>query len=158
MVGISVDAPPRNAAMVDKLRLPFPLLADEDGEQAIKPFEVWHEGADLARPAVIVLDRDGREAVRQVGQDFADRLPDGVLLARVQALGLPATSQDAPAPGKASPSAKAMPFAALKPYFLGGRFTSISLGDRVPEAKERADVMREMYDGFIDAVDSTRAA
>ncbi len=59
VVDISVDPPERNTAMVAKLRLPYPLLADPDGERAIKPDGVWHDGQDFARPAVVLVTRAG---------------------------------------------------------------------------------------------------
>ena len=53
MVGISVDDAGRNAAMVEKLGLPFGLLSDPGGEGAIKPYGVWDEGNPFARTAVV---------------------------------------------------------------------------------------------------------
>lgn len=67
MVGISVDPPERNAAMVAKLRLPYPLLTHPDGEGAIKPYGVWDDGQDFARPAVVLVTLDESEALRQSG-------------------------------------------------------------------------------------------
>lgn len=157
VVGICVDSPQRNAAMVGKLNLPFPVLSDPDGEEAIKPYGVWHDGAGMARPAVILLDPDGRETFRQVGEDFADRLPEEDLLERVRALGLSSTTQDEPAPGDPQPSDHAVGIGFLKPYFTGGRFTSIALGGRVAEAKQKAEVMQRMYDRFLEAL-SERAS
>ena len=45
--------------MVDKLRMPFPLLAEPGGRQAIRPYGVWHEGNPYARPAVIIVAPGG---------------------------------------------------------------------------------------------------
>lgn len=47
-MGISVDSPAQNAATVEKLRLPFPLLSDPEGTQAIRPYDVWHGGKSSA--------------------------------------------------------------------------------------------------------------
>ncbi len=41
--------------MVDELRMPFPLLADPGGRQAIRPYRVWREGNPYARPVVIIV-------------------------------------------------------------------------------------------------------
>lgn len=95
-MGISVDPAERNAAMVDKLALPYPLLSDPDGQEAIKPYGVWHDGQSFARPAVVLLRPDGSEAVRQVGEDFADRLPEEELVEANRADNLPAARNHPP--------------------------------------------------------------
>jgi hypothetical protein len=96
VVGISVDSPGRNAAMVDKLRLPFPLLADPGGRQAIRPYGVWQEGNPYARPAVVIVAPGGRVAFSEVGEDFADRLDEDEVIAALALLGLPPVTQDPP--------------------------------------------------------------
>ena len=69
--------------MVEKLLLPFPLLADTDGA-VIKRYGVWHEARDMARPAIFVIDSGGRIRYRYVGQDFADRPGDDCVFAALQ--------------------------------------------------------------------------
>ena len=39
--------------------MPFRLLADPGGRQAIRPHGVWHEGNPYARPAVIIVTPGG---------------------------------------------------------------------------------------------------
>ena len=58
--------------MAEKLILPFPLLADPEGE-VIRRYGVWDEEGKIARPAIFVLDRDGIVRYAYVGEDFADR-------------------------------------------------------------------------------------
>ena len=40
ITAICVDTPEQNEAMIDKLLLPFHILSDPEGEQAIKPYGV----------------------------------------------------------------------------------------------------------------------
>ena len=75
MYGISVDEVERNRAMGEKLILPFPLLADPDGE-VIRRYGVWDEEGKIARPAIFVIDRAGIVRYAYVGEDFADRPGD----------------------------------------------------------------------------------
>jgi peroxiredoxin len=73
VVGVSVDPPERSRALRLKLKLPFPLLSDPDGEAAIERYGAWSERERLARPAAIVVD--GRGVVRRlwIGRRPADR-------------------------------------------------------------------------------------
>ena len=81
MVGVSVDPVPNNAAMVDKLLLPFPLLADTEGE-VIRRYGVWNDGeGGIAKPSLFLVRPDGSVAFRYVGEDFADRPADDELFA-----------------------------------------------------------------------------
>src|SRR5262245_13543168 len=90
IAAISVDPPAANAGMVRKLALPYSVLADPDGELAIRPFGVWHEGRNIAKPAIVALAPDGREVYRYVGADFMDRPGDEEILVALDALALPA--------------------------------------------------------------------
>jgi hypothetical protein len=152
VVGISVDPPERNAAMVDKLALPYPLLADPGGEQAIKPFGVWHDGQNFARPAVVVLAPGSGEILRQVGEDFADRLAEEDLIEAIRAENLPATSQPRPAPSAGEPGPDAVELSWLPWYFRGAKLAVVALAGRVESAREQARRMRHTYDRFLDAV------
>jgi hypothetical protein len=154
VVGISVDAPERNAAMVEKLRLPFPLLADGGGEGAIKPYGLWNpeEHGGIAVPAVVLVEPDGEEVFRHVARDYADRLGEEELLARVEALGLPAVEQEPPRPGEAESGPRAMPARALSPYFRGAKFAAVALQRRVPEAEAEARALRAEMDRYLEAL------
>ena len=113
MAGISVDRTGRNAAMVAKLALPFPLLPDPGGTQAIKPYGAWDEGNPFARPAVVIVAPGRSIAFRQVGEDFADRLNEDGILAALGRLGLPPGTQDPPEPGRPDPGPRAADLAWL---------------------------------------------
>jgi hypothetical protein len=79
-VGISVDPPSRNAAMVEKLDLPFHLLSDPQGE-FIKRLGLWNEEEGVSEPAIIALDKSGTVQYHYSGgTDFSDRPPEESLL------------------------------------------------------------------------------
>ena len=80
LAGISVDSVEQNAAMVDKLLLPFPLLSDPEG-RVIKDWGVWTDGeGGIAKPSIFAIRSDGSSAWEYVGRDFADRPADDELL------------------------------------------------------------------------------
>ncbi len=81
VAGISVDSVKQNAAMVDKLLLPFPLLSDPPGE-VIRSYGVWSDGdGGIARPSLFLVEPDGAIRFSYVGEDFADRPSDDQLFA-----------------------------------------------------------------------------
>lgn len=70
-----MDTVDQNRAMVDKLILPFSLLADVDGD-VIRRYRVWDEKGQISRPAIFVIDEGGTVRYSYVGKDFADRPGD----------------------------------------------------------------------------------
>lgn len=142
--------------MVDKLKLPFPMLSDPDGEGAIKPYDVWHAEREIARPAIVVVDPGGEVAFRWVSRDFADRLPEDGLLEEVRALGLSPADQAAPTPGEPDPGPRAYRLDVLPTYFRGARFAATAFGMRYPEVKDDADAYVEETDRFTAAVEAIR--
>ncbi len=152
VTGISVDEPGRNAAMVSKLRLPFPLLADPDGEGAIKPYGVWHDKPSLARPAIVLVGPDGEEAFRQVARDYADRIGEDEVVEAVAGLGLGPVEQDPPKPGEPQPGERAYRVENLPVYYRGVRFAALALGGRVPEARAEADGLVTEVDRYSEAI------
>jgi hypothetical protein len=129
---ISIDSPGRNAAMVEKLDLPFPLLSDPDRSRAIEPFGVsdTRDDRNLATPAMILLAPGGEELWRFVSRDFADRFPEDEVLSRARSLGLEAAVQLAPDPGQPEPGPRAMPLDGLPVYLRGARFAALAMGLR----------------------------
>lgn len=142
--------------MVAKLGLPFPLLSDPDGKQAIRPYGVWHEGHPFARPAVVIVAPTGRVAFREVGEDFADRLGEDAIIAALARLELPSATQDPPVPGQPEPGPRAVDLAWLPAYLRGGRFAVQALAGRVPEAHAEAEAMTKVYDRFLAALAAHR--
>jgi peroxiredoxin len=61
--------------MVEKLILPFSLLADVEGE-VIRRYGIWDEKGEISRPAIFVIDRAAIVRYAYVGEDFADRPGD----------------------------------------------------------------------------------
>lgn len=82
--GISTDTPRENQEFADSAQIAFPLLSDQDG-QAMDAFGLRHEGAsiegkDIARPAVFIIDRDGKIAWRQLTDNWRERVrPETVI-------------------------------------------------------------------------------
>lgn len=84
VAAVSVDPPARNRKVVTAQGFEFPLLSDSDGK-AIDLFGIRHEGgsmtgADIARPAVFILDREGRIVWRQLTENWRIRArPEAVI-------------------------------------------------------------------------------
>ena len=129
---ISIDPPERNAAMIIKLSLPFPYLSDPDRSQAIIPYRVADEKDErgIARPALVVIKPNHEEAFRFVSRDFADRLLEDEVVAAVQRLNLPSTTQEPPQVGPAEPGPRSLPPSSLRTYYRGARFAALTMGLR----------------------------
>jgi hypothetical protein len=137
-VGISIDGAARNKAMVEKLVLPFHLLADADAS-VIAAYGVYHEKEQRARPAAFVVGRDLSIAYRYVGRDFADRPLTDELIAALDRI------KDAPAkplprgdvpPGPRAPTDTGrapFPLEHLPPYMRGVNFALEAIGGRIAE-------------------------
>ena len=138
VVGISVDGIARNKAMVSKLVLPFPMLADPEAT-VIAAYGVYHEREQRARPAAFLIGRDLSIAYQYVGRDFADRPLTKELLEALE------TVKDAPLrklfsdPSPRGPRAPAdtsrtpFPLEHLAPYMRGVNFALEAIGERVAE-------------------------
>ncbi len=161
--GISIDSPGRNAAMIEKLTLPFPLLSDPDRSQAISPFGVADPDDErrLARPSLVLLAPGGDERWRFVSRDFADRLPEDEVLDQARALGLGAVEQEPPHPGTPEPGPRAMPLDGLPFYLRGARFAALAMGRRHGHLDESIKDDSKAYvaemDRYIEAVQELRA-
>jgi hypothetical protein len=158
VVGVSIDPVGANAAMVDKLKLRFPLLSDPDRSVAIVPYGVADERdpRNIAIPTTVVIAPDGSEVWRRASFDFAERPEEDEVLEVVRSMGWPSTTQSPPAPGTPDPGPKAMPFSSLSAYFRGAKFAAIAMSRRFPEAKENAKAYAAQMDRYIDAVHVVR--
>src|SRR3989454_1125693 len=138
VVGISVDGVARNKAMVSKLVLPFPMLADPDAA-VIAAYGVYHEKEQRARPAAFVIARDLSIPYRYVGRDFADRpLTTELLDAVVTVRDAPPTTlrSDPVARGPREPADTGripFPLEHLPPYMRGVNFALEAIGERIPD-------------------------
>ena len=85
-VAIVNDSVERNAAMVDKLLLDFPILSDADSA-LIKAWGLYNEREDVAKPSLILVNADRSIAFSYVGEDYTDRPTDDELFAAAARLG-----------------------------------------------------------------------
>ena len=138
MVGISVDDVARNKAMVDKLLLPFPMLADPDAA-VIAAYGVYHQNERRARPAAFVIGRDLSIPYRYFGRDFADRPLTRELLGALDGV-------EGAAPGKLGSALRPrgprepadtgrvpFPLEHLPPYMRGVNFALEAISERIPD-------------------------
>jgi hypothetical protein len=138
VVGISIDGVTRNEAMVSKLALPFPMLADPDAS-VIAAYGVYHENEQRARPSAFVIGRDLSIPYRYVGRDFADRpltmellaALDGVKDVPRKELGKDALPRGPRVP--ADTGRKPFPLEHLPPYMRGVNFALEAISERVAE-------------------------
>jgi hypothetical protein len=162
VAAVVTDTPGQNAAMAEKLALPFPILSDPDGERAIKPFGVWDEAGAMAKPAIVVLAPDGSEPYRYVGVDFVDRPNDddiGVALANLRLAPLEHRARTAPHLPPI-PGPRAVKLADLAVYLRGVRFAALALAGRARDPFDRSEAERTaaMAERYMAAVGATRTA
>jgi len=169
LVGISVDTVAENAAMVEKLRLPFPLLSDPDAAATLA-WDVYDAvggtHGPIARPAIFVVGRDLSIPYEYVGRDFADRPPNTAIFAALDLV------RDAPVrplersvsvPGPrpldaGNPAGKPMPLADMPPYFRGATFGVQAISGRTddPAVKAESDRFRAIVADYMKAAIATR--
>ena len=159
---IDVDSPSQHAAMVEKLKLPFPMLSDPDRSRAIVPYGLadHQDPRQVALPALVAALPGGDEVYRFVARDFADRLSEDALVEVLASHGLPPTTQPPPALGHPEPGPWAMPLRAMVPYFRGARYATFALGMRHrqlgEEFRDDAQAFVAEMDRFAEAVKALR--
>ena len=174
-MGISVEPPSRNVAMVEKLDLPFPLLSDPRGE-LIKRVGLWSKEEGVSMPAVVLLDKSG--TVRYLysgGTDFTDRPTKNSLL---EILDRVSTDGEAGERGPevrisveeaetatVRPDKPAMTLEQLRPYYLGAYYATIAvqkkLEDSGPEGKasyKKVSDYQELINEYSEALQETAQA
>lgn len=72
LAAVSVDPIEVSQELATRLRLGFPILADEGGVVA-RLYGVWHADRKIALPAIVVIDRDGVIRWRRVSRSVTDR-------------------------------------------------------------------------------------
>lgn len=86
MLAVSVDTPAESARVVARNKLPYPILSDAD-RTVIREYGLVHKGggpgrSEIAIPAHILVDHDGRILWRHVATKVQDRAdPDDVVAA-----------------------------------------------------------------------------
>lgn len=156
-MAVSVDPPEVNAALVEKLGLPFSVLSDPNGRAAIQPYGTWNAERGIAFPAVVLTGPDGTEAFRRDSRDPADRVADDELLGAAQALGLQPTRQDPPHPRDPRPGDRAFPLAGLEPFFRGVASGATNLGRRAQTIGGEAKALAEEATRYAEAAHARAA-
>jgi hypothetical protein len=158
VAAVVIDSPQQNAAMTDKLALPFVMLSDRDRSLAIEPFGVAdpRDPRELAIPTTVVIGPRGEEVWRRMAFDFAERPEEEEALAVVRSLDLEAAKAEPISVQNPVAGPKAMPFDALTAYYRGAKFAAIAMGRRYPEAKDNAKAYAAQMDRYIDAVHHVR--
>jgi hypothetical protein len=125
--------------MVGKLRLPFPLLSDPEGELA-RRCGLWNAEEGVAVPSIVVVDRSGEVRYLYSGSDFADRPGDEPVFAALKGLrggiervtGGPEFRVTAARARETSvrPDRPPLTLEQLMPYYRGIHFTTVALKKR----------------------------
>jgi hypothetical protein len=168
VAGVSVDPPSRNAAMVDKLDLPFSLLSDPRGDY-IKRLGLWNEEEGVSEPAIVALDRSG--TVRYLysgGTDFADRPQEESLLYILDKVGGDGQHYEGDEPSARISAAEAeaesvrpekpvITLEQLRPYYQGVYFATVSMKKLSEEGLEGGNLARRL-EGYQELVTEYNAA
>ena len=141
-----------NAAVAEKLALPFPFLADPGRDQAVTPlgFADEKDPRQISRPGTVIISPDAEIVFSVIGRDYADRPDEDMLLAEVEKLGLGPTTQDRPEIGTPEAGPKAMPLDDLGPYFRGAKFAVLAARSRYRDVGEE---FRDDLKGWVQMVD-----
>ncbi len=160
IAAVTIDPPEQNAAMVEKLALPFPVLADPDGAQVMMSAGAWDDEGKMATPAIMVVAPDGHEVYRYVGVDFMDRPGDAEVLAALDGLGLPPIDVSLEPVPHLPPIAgsRAVLLSDLGVYMRGVRFAMQAMASRARDAWDRAEAERtaKMAERYVAAQGATR--
>lgn len=141
IVCISVDSSFRNAALIDKLKVPFPILSDPDRSGAIAPYGVAdpRDERNIARPAMFVVAPDREVMWSAVSRDFADRTSEEAAVISLIELRLPPTTPEEFEVGPGEPGPYAMEVETMEPYYRGAMFAVRALRGRHPEIADDAN-------------------
>ena len=165
-MGISVDPPAHNMAMVEKLDLPFPLLSDPRGE-VIRSLGLWNDEEGVSEPAIVVLDRAG--TIRRLysgGRDFSDRPTEEALFEVLDEVGVrgeheadePEIRVSAAEAGRETvrPDKPTLTLEELGPYYLGSHFAAVAMQKKLEgEAKKEVKGYQDLVDEYNAAIQET---
>lgn len=89
-IAISVDTPEQSRDLAKKAGYTFPILSDRD-RAVTRQYDLIHKGAgiggaDVARPAEFLLDRNGTVRWRNLTEDYRVRARPEEILERARAL------------------------------------------------------------------------
>ena len=150
--------------MLDKLDLPFPLLADERAEAA-SAWGVYDPKTKIALPSMFLVMPDLRVPYRYVGDDYADRPALDEVFAALDgtSAGAPVRLERAAPAGPREPAdsgKRAIPLEELPPYFRGASYAVTALSSRTSDADVKAEALRyrELVTQFLRAATATLEA
>jgi hypothetical protein len=170
-----VEPPSRNAAMTEKLDLPFPLLSDPKGE-LIKRVGLWSEEEGVSKPAVVLLDKSGTARyLYSGGTDFSDRPTKESLLEVLDRVSIDGevgggepeiwVSTEEAENETVRPDKPAMTLEQLRPYYLGAYYATIAmqkkLKDSSPEGKasyKKVSAYQKLINDYSEALQETAQA
>ena len=163
-VGISVDSAGRNAAMVRRWHLSFPIASDPGGERFLHPLDLWDpvDPRQIGIPAVIVLSPGGEEVWRHRSRDFADRPDDSDVMAALESMRLPPLDSPPP-PWQPDVAPEEHPGAfrtdAFGSYHRGVMFAMVAVAGRARDLEDRAEAeaLGKQASSFLDAWKAVRA-
>lgn len=166
-----MDPPDKNAQMVGKLLLPFPLLSDPRGD-LIRRYGLWDEEEGVARPAIVVVDRSRELRHLYSGSDFADRPGDEEVFAALEGMDGPVerimgdpeirVSAEEARSESVRPDKPARTLDYLTAYYRGVFFTTVALKKRFGawgrsgrEAFKEVNRYQTMVRGYQKALEQT---
>lgn len=158
LVAISVDSVGQNAAMVEKLDLPFPFLSDPNRALAIGPLGLRDERdpREIAIPAIVLLDQEGDEVWRWTARDYADRIDEDAVVAAAHSLDLDRVEPEPIAGGTPEPGPRAVKMDTLHVYFRGARFAVVAMRRRHESMREDGMAFIEEMDRYLEALKRRR--
>jgi len=80
-----VDAQEKSRELVDKLKLPFPVLSDV-GHKIIDAYDLYNPDGKIAKPALFVLDKKGIVRWIFLDEDYRIRAVNDAVLAELRKL------------------------------------------------------------------------
>lgn len=89
LLAVSVDPPARSRQVVERFKLPFPILSDESRE-VIRTYGLVHkgggpDGSDIAVPTLMLVGADGRILWERSAPNVMDRMAPADVLAAARA-------------------------------------------------------------------------
>ena len=85
IIAISVDNKDKNRELVDKLKLPFPVLSDTD-HRVIDAYDLFNPEGKIAKPALLVIDQRGVVRWSFLDEDYKIRAVNDVVLDELRKL------------------------------------------------------------------------
>ncbi len=80
-----MDGKDKNSELVDKLKLPFPVLSDID-HKIIDAYDLYNPDGKIAKPALFVLDKKGVVRWVFLDEDYRIRAVNDAILTELRKL------------------------------------------------------------------------